>query len=287
MATDLSQIFTQDFLKQVSYSLGHYIHTLQDWEEEPAPESIYAGDNLIDLLYVLGALGNHFDYFPYQYVLNDEQAEDYPDFFKKIQRDFPGELKRISQDIEKSLNAVDNVTTEGSVVQFNTWREEKHDKNIRQFVSLLQQYQQEIQELLNSAPVITDPTRPSSHEIKSLIKDIKSLQNDMYEFGVQRGMVQEAFRHVQIFEQFKLPLYLAWQLYKYGWHSDFFEEGESMFPYMSFELEAKPALEKFLIILDTQSPFSPFDGVKNFTPRLKKIYLHLHKGLKDGTLVIK
>ena len=43
----------------------------------------------------------------------------------------------------------------------------------------------------------------------------------------------------RLYEQLKLPLFFAWQKYKYGWHSDFWKEGDSTFEYMFFELKAE------------------------------------------------
>ena len=75
-------------------------------------------------------------------------------------------------------------------------------------------------------------------------------------------------------EIFLNPLYLAWQVYEYGWHSDFWKEGESMFGFMMFEVRAEEIINQLINVLETQSPFSLLERDGVITKGLLKVYRH-------------
>lgn len=76
-------------------------------------------------------------------------------------------------------------------------------------------------------------------------------------------------------EMFKLPLLKAWEVYHYGSHSDFWEEGDSMFDYMMFEMKAKEMIGDLIKVLIQESPFVQIERNSAITNGLLKIYRHL------------
>ena len=111
----LESVFTEEYLIDVSHSLGEYTHSLLYWEDEPTSEQIKSGWELVKLQFILAAIGDHiFDYFPYTYVLNDEQAEKYPDFFLDLTvYDFPSIVSHIKKNLNYHFSVLDTVSTEG------------------------------------------------------------------------------------------------------------------------------------------------------------------------------
>ena len=78
-------------------------------------------------------------------------------------------------------------------------------------------------------------------------------------------------------EIYKLPLLGAWQLYQYGWHSDFWKEGDSMFEYMTFQMRAAEILPQLIQSLEEESPFTNFERNSIITNGLLHVYRHLQK----------
>ena len=88
----------------------------------------------------------------------------------------------------------------------------------------------------------------------------------------------------QTLEAFKIPLCFAWQGYKYGWHTDFSEEGDSLFPFMMFEMELKKNTKELIDLLRTQSPFASIERNSAITNSLISIYTTFIKDIDNGTI---
>ena len=83
-------------------------------------------------------------------------------------------------------------------------------------------------------------------------------------------------------DAFKIPLYCAWRLYKYGWHTDFMKEGDSLLPYMMFEAQAKEILNDLIKLLKTESPFRMMERDGAISRELIEVYSQLLSDLQSG-----
>lgn len=123
---------------------------------------------------------------------------------------------------------------------------------------------------------------PSETEIKVLIEVISKVQKSGEQYFESIGDGMQAFQYGQIMESFKLPLFCAWQLYKYGWHTDFMKEGDSLLPYMIFESKALNMLQDLLDNLENNSPFEALEKNSAITNGLIRVYTCLLNDLKSG-----
>lgn len=133
---------------------------------------------------------------------------------------------------------------------------------------------------------INNDTSPSKNEIKDLIEVISKIQKNGIKYFDDKGDGLQAFQFGQLMESFKLPLFCAWQLYKYGWHTDFMKEGDSMFPYLMFESNAKNIIQDLLDNLHSNSPFRALEKNSAITNGLIGVYSRLLNDLKSGKIKI-
>lgn len=113
---------------------------------------------------------------------------------------------------------------------------------------------------------------PSKQQIKLLIETISQIQKQFSKAGEQMGDALQSFQINQVFETFKMPLYFAWQGYKYGWHTDFCKEGDSLVPFMMFEADMKNNVNNLITALREQSPFADIERNSAITKGLISIY---------------
>ena len=107
----------------------------------------------------------------------------------------------------------------------------------------------------NLARSYSHNTATSKDNIKSLVQALSHIQKQFSEIGNKTGDVELAFQNNQVIEMYKNVLYFAWEKYKYGWHSDFWKEGDSMVNYMMFELQAREIINDLNKVLKESSPF--------------------------------
>ena len=100
--------------------------------------------------------------------------------------------------------------------------------------------------------------------------------------ATQAGDINKAMQIQQFIDAFKLPLCFAWQGYKYGWHTDFCDEGESLVPFMMFEMEAESRTRELINVLSMNSPFAQISPY--LTNELLKVYNHFVKSIQDGSI---
>lgn len=128
---------------------------------------------------------------------------------------------------------------------------------------------------------------PSKENIKILVEVLNKFQESTSKYFDAQGDGMQAFQYGQMIEMFKMPLYCAWQLYKYGWHTDFMEEGDSLFPYMMFESKAIEMLNDLINLLETESPFSLIERNGAVTKGLLHVYRQMLADLKSGKIEIR
>ena len=106
------------------------------------------------------------------------------------------------------------------------------------------------------------------------------------EVAEQLGDEIRGFQIRHNLETFKLPLFFAWQAYKYGWHTDWCEEGDSLFPFMMFEIDLKKNIKKLIDQLQSESPFAQIERNSAITNTLISIYTAFINDIDDGTIKI-
>ena len=124
--------------------------------------------------------------------------------------------------------------------------------------------------------------QPSEHKIKSLIEVLSKIQENASKHFDSIGDGLQGFKYHQMVDAFKMPLYCAWRLYKYGWHTDFMEEGDSLLPYMMFDSKAEGMLNDLINLLRTESPFRMMERNGAVTQGLIEVYSQLLSDLQSG-----
>ena len=128
--------------------------------------------------------------------------------------------------------------------------------------------------------------KPSSGDIKSLIEIISHIQEKFSEIGEKTGDTIVASQNNKMLKAFKNVLFFAWEKYKYGWHSDFWEEGDSMLDYMMFEVNAENIISDLIIVLKTKSPFELLEKDGAITNGLLSVYQSLQEDLQQGKIKV-
>ncbi|MFI3297879.1 MAG: hypothetical protein R3Y59_09720 [bacterium] len=138
---------------------------------------------------------------------------------------------------------------------------------------------------INNASV-TNNQRVSKEQINSIIDIISHIQENFTSIGEATGNTLQSFQLNKLLEQFKLPLFFAWQRYKYGWHSDFWNEGDSMLEYMLFETDVENSITKLQDILNNDSPFMCIEKDGTITKTLLSIYYQILSDLKNKIIKV-
>lgn len=126
--------------------------------------------------------------------------------------------------------------------------------------------------------------KPTKLQIKQMIEAISQVQEQFVKTADRLGDSMRGFQIKQSLETFKLPLFFAWRGYKYGWHTDWCEEGDSLFPFMMFEADLKKNTQELIGLLQTQSPFAQIERNSMITNTLISIYTAFINDLDKGTI---
>jgi len=82
-------------------------------------------------------------------------------------------------------------------------------------------------------------TKPTKEELYEIIVKLSISQKFFAKMSEQVDDPDLGFKVCQMLEEYKSPLLYAWQKYGYGWHSDFWKEGDSMIFYDRFEISMR------------------------------------------------
>lgn len=129
-----------------------------------------------------------------------------------------------------------------------------------------------------------DASKNARLQIVELIDAIEGVQQQFTKMGRMHGSTKKTWEINQMLTQFKIPLCLAWQAYGYGWHTDFCKEGDSLLPFMMFEIDCLKKTEGLIDMLKVQSPFRHIERDSAITNDLIKVYTMFVRDLKDGTI---
>jgi hypothetical protein len=115
-------------------------------------------------------------------------------------------------------------------------------------------------------------------ELKSIIELFKRVQQQIAEFGDSNNASERASQLIHLLEVFKTPLLFAWEKLKYGHHSDFWEEGDSMFNYISFATQPQVAIEPIIKAWDSEPPTGFFG---NNAEKVSKSVRHIYDMIQN------
>ena len=273
-----SSLFSKDSIKNRLSYISNSIFTLI-YDNNDAQNQIKAGEELREVNWILATIADHvLDYYPYSYFMNDDDLKLYPNYLKWFKANPATALTNALNYVDSNFQIIESIERD----EWNQHRLPKRnldeESQIREMLITIQNNLSEIIELLNKPKEIADKSKPTREEIKGLIEAIRELQNGLsiYSDKLQDGdFAIRAFQINKLFEVYKCPLLMAWQTYKFGWHSDFGEEGDTMVDYMLFEVNAKEILSKLIYTLETESPFIAFENNSAITNKLLKVYKHL------------
>ena len=126
--------------------------------------------------------------------------------------------------------------------------------------------------------------KPTKEVIKTMIETISHIQDQFDKVAEQMGDPMRGLQMRHGLEQFKFPLFFAWQGYKYGWHTDWCKEGDFLFPFMMFEVDMVKNTQGLLEILQTESPFAGIERNSTITNTLVAIYTAFINDIKNKTI---
>ena len=282
---DQNPLFSKENIKKVASILGQASWTLI-YDGNDTPAQLQAGKSLLPAKYIVAAIGDHiFDYYPYRYFCNEEQVEDYKSSINSIISFLGTSVISALDAVDTSFPILETVTRD----KFNQHRVPRRkldeEKLVTDFFLEVLNNIDEFEDRFQKPKKKVNISRPSDNLIQQLVKAVSTIQDNMTKHVEQTGGdAIQSFQFNQVIEMFKLPLYCAWQLYNYGWHTDFMKEGESMYPYMMFEMNPIEITSNLINTLKTESPFRYFERNSMITNGLLDVYTKLLNGLKSGEL---
>ena len=275
---DKDNLLSKDSLKKAISTIGEATYTLI-YDGNDTISQILAGKELLQAKWILATICDHvYDYYPLSYFMNDDDKKDYPSFLKQFHEKPDYIVRNAISYVENNFNILETVIRD----EYNQHRiprrnydDERHVLNV---LKCIQNDLSEFVHLLQMPKKVSDPSKPTETEIKNLIEAITNIQNRHSEFADNSNDPElsiRIFKFNQFLEMYKNPLLMAWQLYKYGWHSDFWEEGHSMFDFMLFETQAREITSELIKTLEDNSPFAQFERCSLITNGLLHVYRHL------------
>lgn len=121
----------------------------------------------------------------------------------------------------------------------------------------------------------------SKANIEDLVKTIREIQSIFNEYGNKTGNV-DMFITANGLELFLNPLYYAWEKLKYGRHTDFMKEGDTLFGYMMFELDVYKNVQNVIKCLEDGSPFAKIEIEGKITNALLNAYNTIIEKIDSG-----
>ncbi len=246
------------------------------WDSNDLPEQVNAGWQLRRIIWPLACIMDHiFDYYPYTAFISEEDKKNgaFVSYMKEFMSNPNNEMQKAIQYAENNFAVLDTVHWTNKI--FNIKGPKRNLEKEVHTVSVLKAIQDNLDEiitLLNGPKKVNDPTKPTYDEIKSLIQTIQYIQQNLMSGRPDESSIQMS----QMVGMYLNPLLLAWQVYQYGWHSDFRKGGFDQFSFQSFQVRARKVITDLIKTLEGgMHPFIIFDGDSSITNGLLKVYKHL------------
>lgn len=279
-------IFSKESIKKMADYVCHHSWVLR-YDANDTEEQLEAAEMLDLTKHTLALFADHFfGYYPASYFLNKEQKPAYADFLDDLKTDPEYVLNAAHSLLFMGLEALSTVQYDELNQHRNPRRNDDIENQIHQFYLAIDENIDEVIDRLMQEPQNVDETKPTESQIENLIKSISHIQKYMLEQGEARNNLMQAFEYTKMLELFKNPLLFAWEKFHYGWHSDFWKEGDSMLEYDMFLFNAEKHLAQCLELLNDESPFRHFERNGMITEGLKKVLTDVRNRLKTGEFKI-
>lgn len=271
-------LFTKESLKEAISTIGDASFTLI-YDANELESQLSAGRELQQAEWILATIADHvYDYYPVSYFMNEDGKKEYPEFREWFLSHIEVGVKNAIRFVSNNFSVLETVTRD----EYNQHRIPRRDLEKENHVkAVLEEVARNIDYFtakLTGQKKTTDPGKPSEAEIKNLIKAISDIQQKYSDFADQRAdndFTLQVFQFNKMLDMYKNPLLMAWQVYNYGWHSDFWEEGDSMFDYMMFSVNAEEIIKELIKTLENQSPFAQMERFSAITNGLLHVYRHV------------
>lgn len=267
-------LFSKEILESATDFIGSFSGFLVYNCENPL--QIKAGKELWEAKWILATIIDHiFDYRPRLYFENKDSKLEYPEYWKRFLEDPKCGVKNAINYVENNFALAESTAQGESYKQNGLERNFKMEILVKKIFNEVLDNIDEIIILLNSKKKITDPYKPTPEFIEQLINIIKTQQKKTHKTADGESPIKLQQLMYYLFEQYKNPLLLAWQVYDYGWHSDFWEEGDSMLIYHRFLLNPR---EEIISLINSFNINTVFDITKvdsGIKYNLLQVYKHL------------
>lgn len=124
---------------------------------------------------------------------------------------------------------------------------------------------------------------PSKSKIVELIEAISNIQHELSKIYKQTGDLR-ILDIKQNLDSYKMPLYFAWRAYKYGWHTDFCKDRESLVPFLLFETDCVNNTQKLISQLKNGSIFDHVEQGSAIAKSLIDVYEMFIDDLNTGLI---
>jgi len=252
-------------------------HLMYRQEFERSSPQFQAGKNVENAMLLLAFINDHvFDYSPWEHFMNTYERKQSSEIKDGILRSPKAHIEAAIESVKKDFNLVGE---EGTSMVFDNRNLGKESK-IQDIFNEINKNIDEFCRLINGPKKITDSSKPQSFEIKELIECLLVILHVRKYYEPKTGGNEAVMQHFKIgkmYEMFLFPLLKALDVYKYGEHTDYWKEGDSMMDYMMFEFKSKQIINQLIMILEDQSPFAIFESDSKITKGLLKIYRDMLK----------
>lgn len=256
---DNNPIFSQENIKRLGGYISEKEYVLA-YDANDTEEQKEAAEKLSLVKYLMAHMADHFfGYFPATYFLNDYQRQAFNDFIEDLKQDPLQVLEILIGFVDDAFDEIEYIEYPTDEQYRKTKRNKETEEDVVNFLVEVHKNLGEFRERLYSAPQNQDETKPSESRLKALINTISKIQDYMLSQGEAHNQLVQAFQFAKMLDLFKNPLLFAWEQFKYGWHSDFWKEDDSMMEYDMFLFNAQEHLDKCLHILKSESPFMHFE----------------------------
>ena len=269
--------FTKESLDRATRTLSHAISDLLEGSDDGSnvKNQEKAGLELRQAEWVLATIIDHvFDYHPYTWFLAEDEESDYKSFRAQFLANPKVVLDRSIMYTKNNFEVLETVNRDHHLIK-TIYRKIEDEQYVVTVLNAVRENLDIFVALLKEPKLVADLGKPTADEIKTLIDAIKKIKDLAWEQSSGGQDVKQAFQFSQMLELFLNPLYMSWQVYEYGWHSDFWKEGESMFSYEMFEFHAEEIINELINVLESQSPFAQLENNGAITKGLLKVYRHV------------
>lgn len=277
-------LFSKESLESAASFTGETKFKLL-YRSNKLPAQIKAGNELRLATFVLATIIDHiFDYRPYSWFMNNEESNDiYPQYINWFKSHLDAGIDNAINYVNNDFAVLDTITRdENYSFQVLPQREYDKEEHVKAVFAEINKNREEIKHLLNVPKKVSDPSKPTRDELLQLIKLTKETIDSAWEtYNFAKGFISqsEVMGCVRFYEMALNSLYMAWEVYNFGHHSDFWKEGDSMIGYMMFQANVKrnviESIDTLQKVLEEQTTYEPIERDVIVTKGLLKVFNHL------------